>query len=46
LQNESNEMFDDCVELDESYFGGIRKGKRERGAAGQSQHTNNAHFFQ
>jgi len=24
LQNESNEMFDGYIELDESYFGGIR----------------------
>jgi len=35
LQNESNEMFDGYIELDESYFGGARKGKRGRGAAGK-----------
>jgi len=28
-------MFDGCVEMDESYFGGKRKGKRGRGAAGK-----------
>ena len=28
-------MFDDEVEIDESYFGGQRKGKRGRGAAGK-----------
>jgi transposase len=28
-------MFDGAVELDESYFGGARKGKRGRGAAGK-----------
>jgi len=28
-------MFDGCVELDESYFGCKRKGKRGRGAAGK-----------
>jgi len=35
LQNESNELFDGCIELDESYFGGVRKGKRGRSAAGK-----------
>jgi len=35
LQQESNEMFEGCIELDESYFGGKRKGKRGRGAAGK-----------
>jgi len=35
LQNESSEMLDGCIELDESYFGGIRKGKRGRGVAGK-----------
>jgi len=35
LQNESNEMFDGCIEWNESYFGGVRKGKRGRGAAGK-----------
>jgi len=30
LQDESNDMFDGCIELDESYFGGVRKGKRGR----------------
>ena len=29
------EMFDGEVEADESYFGGCRKGKRGRGAAGK-----------
>jgi transposase len=28
-------VFDGAVELDESYFGGFRKGKRGRGAAGK-----------
>ena len=28
-------MFDGEVEVDESYFGGQRKGKRGRGAAGK-----------
>ncbi len=35
LEQESYEIFDGVVELDESYFGGIRKGKRGRGAAGK-----------
>lgn len=30
-----HEVFDGVIELDESYFGGIRKGKRGRGAAGK-----------
>ena len=30
------ELFDGEIELDESYFGGIRKGKRGRGAAGKT----------
>ncbi len=30
-----HEIFDGVVELDESYFGGARKGKRGRGAAGK-----------
>lgn len=29
-------MFDGQIELDESYFGGTRKGKRGRGAAGKA----------
>lgn len=29
------QMFDGSIELDESYFGGVRKGKRGRGAAGK-----------
>jgi len=33
LALEANEMFDGKIELDESYFGGHRKGKRGRGAA-------------
>jgi len=28
-------MFDVCIEWDESYFAGVRKGKRGRGAAGK-----------
>jgi transposase len=35
LEQESHEIFDGEVELDESYFGGARKGKRGRGAAGK-----------
>ena len=35
LEQESHEIFHGVVELDESYFGGIRKGKRGRGAAGK-----------
>jgi len=35
LAQESTHMFDGCIELDESYFGGVRKGKRGRGAAGK-----------
>ena len=30
-----HEIFEGVVELDESYFGGVRKGKRGRGAAGK-----------
>ena len=30
-----HEIFDGVIELDESYFGGARKGKRGRGAAGK-----------
>ncbi|STZ14195.1 Transposase and inactivated derivatives [Moraxella caviae] len=33
---EANNLFDGEIELDESYFGGIRKGKRGRGAAGKT----------
>lgn len=29
LEQESQEVFDGIVELDESYFGGVRKGKRD-----------------
>lgn len=32
---EATELFDGAVELDESYFGGARKDKRGRGAAGK-----------
>jgi len=33
-------MFDGDIELDRSYFGGVRKGKRGRGAtAGQSRYV-------
>ena len=35
LDNESTELFDGEIEVDESYFGGRRKGKRGRGAAGK-----------
>lgn len=35
LELQAHEVFDGAVELDESYFGGARKGKRGRGAAGK-----------
>jgi transposase len=35
LDRESKELFNGQIELDESYFGGTRKGKRGRGAAGK-----------
>ena len=35
LALETSEIFEGSIELDESYFGGIRKGKRGRGAAGK-----------
>ncbi len=35
LDLESHEVFDGEIEVDESYFGGRRKGKRGRGAAGK-----------
>lgn len=35
LLSEANEIFDGEIELDESYFGGVRKGKRGRGAGGK-----------
>ncbi len=35
LEQESQEIFGGVIELDESYFGGVRKGKRGRGAAGK-----------
>lgn len=35
LEQEALEVFDGEIELDESYFGGTRKGKRGRGAAGK-----------
>jgi transposase len=34
-QQDRNEQFSGTVELDESYFDGVRKGKRGRGAAGK-----------
>jgi transposase len=34
-QQNRNEQFSGTVELDESYFGGVRKGKRGRGSAGR-----------
>ena len=36
LAQEAKELFDGGIELDESYFGGIRKGKRGRGAGGKT----------
>ena len=36
IEQESKEFFAGEVELDESYFGGSRKGKRGRGAAGKT----------
>lgn len=35
LSLQADEIFDGQIELDESYFGGHRKGKRGRGAAGK-----------
>ena len=35
-QHQRSEQFCGHVELDESYFGGVRKGKRGRGAAGKT----------
>ncbi|SUT85425.1 Transposase and inactivated derivatives [Actinobacillus ureae] len=35
LSLETDEIFEGKIELDESYFGGHRKGKRGRGAAGK-----------
>ncbi len=35
LDQDAIEVFEGQVELDESYFGGVRKGKRGRGAAGK-----------
>jgi len=35
LAHDAQELFDGAIELDESYFGGVRKGKRGRGAAGK-----------
>ena len=34
-QQNRSEKFCGKIELDESYFGGVRKGKRERGAVGK-----------
>jgi transposase len=36
LKAESEAMFGEEIEVDESYFGGRRKGKRARGAAGKT----------
>lgn len=36
LNLEAKELFDGEIELDESYFSGIRKGKRGRGAGGKT----------
>lgn len=38
LEAESEAMFGGEIEVDESYFGGRRKGKRGRGAAGKSRY--------
>ena len=35
LEQESLEVFDGEIEVDESYFGGTRKGQRGRGAVGK-----------
>ena len=35
IEQELHEVFDGEIELDESYFGGKRKGKRGRGASGK-----------
>lgn len=35
MEQESHEVFDGEIEVDESYFGGTRKGMRGRGAAGK-----------
>ena len=35
VELQAHEVFDGAVELDESYFGGARKGKRGRGATGK-----------
>jgi len=34
-QQNRSEQFGGKIELDESYFGGVRKGKRGRGVAGK-----------
>jgi transposase len=36
LNKEALEVFQGDIEIDESYFGGVRKGKRGRGAAGKT----------
>ena len=36
LSLEIDEIFEGSIELDESYFGGVRKGKRGRAAAGKT----------
>ena len=36
LNQDAKELFDGEIELDESYFGGVRKGKRCRGAGGKT----------
>ena len=35
LEQESQDVFEGEIEVDESYFGGTRKGKRGRGAGGK-----------
>jgi transposase len=36
IEHESHEVFDGEIEVDESYFGGRRKGNRGRGAGGKT----------
>ena len=39
LSLQADELFDGEVELDESYFGGVRKGKRGRGVVADTKQT-------
>jgi transposase len=36
MASEEGALFDGEIEVDESYFGGVRKGKRGRGAGGKT----------